>query len=164
MKPLPLPRPGGFPAAQSSESRSGCEQELAAIASVAKQHVVTGPDGCGGSELVRLSGLTLSSGAPLALNPPSVLRCEMALAVAQWLRQQVAALVPAKTGATPVSEVAGSYECRGRNRVKGAKLSEHGTGGAIDISGFPRELSTVTRTDSTSPVEPAGPAQLVDRG
>jgi hypothetical protein len=135
--PLPRPRPDVVPAAQPSETHSGCELELAAIASIAKQHVVTGPDGWGGSELVRLSGVTLSSGAPLALDPPAVLRCEMALAVAQWLREQVAALLQADTGATPVSvEVAGSYECRGRNRVKGAKLSEHGTGGAIDVSGF----------------------------
>jgi hypothetical protein len=74
----------------------------------AKQPVVTGPDGCGGSELVRLSGVKLSSGAPLALNPPAVLRCEMAVAVAQWLREQVAALLQAETGATLVSvEVAG---------------------------------------------------------
>jgi len=110
---------------------------LAAIASMAKEHVVTGADGCVGSELVRLSGVRLPSGAPLALNPPAMLRCEMALAVARWLREQLASLLPAETGATPVSmEVAGSYECRGRNRVKGAKLSEHATGGAGDIIGF----------------------------
>ena len=151
--PLPLPRPDGFSAAQPSELRSVCEQELAAIASVAKQHVVTGADGCGGSELVQLSGVTLQSGAPLALNPPAVLRCEMALAVAQWLRERVASLLDAKTGTTPVSvEVAGSYECRGRNRVKGAKLSEHATGGAIDISGF--RLSDGHNLLLTSPAEP----------
>ncbi len=28
------------------------------------------------------------------------------------------------------------YECRGRNRVAGAKLSEHGKGDALDVRGF----------------------------
>jgi hypothetical protein len=30
----------------------------------------------------------------------------------------------------------GGYECRGRNRVAGAKLSEHAIGNALDIGGF----------------------------
>ena len=30
----------------------------------------------------------------------------------------------------------GGYECRGRNRVAGAKLSEHATGNAVDIQSF----------------------------
>ena len=31
---------------------------------------------------------------------------------------------------------AGAYECRGRNRVPGAKLTEHATGNAIDLAAF----------------------------
>jgi hypothetical protein len=30
----------------------------------------------------------------------------------------------------------GSYECRGRNRVSGATLSEHGRADALDVRGF----------------------------
>jgi hypothetical protein len=30
----------------------------------------------------------------------------------------------------------GSYMCRSRNNVKGAKISEHGRGKAVDIAGF----------------------------
>ena len=33
-------------------------------------------------------------------------------------------------------EIFGSYACRPRNNVKGAKLSEHGKGKAIDIGAF----------------------------
>jgi hypothetical protein len=135
--PLPPPRPESIPAAQSSEAHSGCEQQLAAIATAAKQPVLTSPDGCGGSDLVQLSAVALPSGAELGLKPPAVLRCDMALAVAQWLREQATTVIQAKIGAVPISvEVAASYECRGRNRVKGAKLSEHGTGDAIDIRGL----------------------------
>ncbi len=151
--PLPRPRPDRIPAAQPTEPYSGCEQQLAAIATAAKQPVLTGPDGCGGSELVQLSAVTLPNEARLSLNPPAVLRCEMALAVTQWLRDQATALIQEKAGAAPVSvEVATSYECRGRNRVRGARLSEHGTGNAIDIRGF--DLSNGHTLVLTSVAEP----------
>jgi hypothetical protein len=151
--PLPRPRPDILPAAQPIEPHSGCEQELAAIATAAKQHVLTGTDGCGGSDLVELSAVRLPSGAPLGLKPPAVLRCDMALAVAQWLRDQATTIIQDKVGAVPISvEVAASYECRGRNRVKGAKLSEHGTGDAIDIRGL--DLSNGHALVLTSVAEP----------
>jgi hypothetical protein len=77
----------------------------------------------------------------------------MALGLAQWLRQQATALIQEKLGAAPISvEIAASYECRGRNRVKGAKLSEHGTGKAIDIRGF--DLSNGHTLVLTSRAEP----------
>jgi hypothetical protein len=61
----------------------------------------------------------------------------MALALAQWLRADVPTVFQREVGTAPTSvEVAGSYECRGRNRVTGAKLSEHATGNAIDLQGF----------------------------
>jgi hypothetical protein len=123
------------------------------MAMAAKQHVVTGPDGCGGSDLFRLSAVALPGGTSLRLNPPAILRCQMALAVTRWVRDEVTAIIQDKTGAVPVSlDVAGSYECRGRNQVKGAKLSEHGTGDAIDIRGL--ELSNGHTLVLTSVAEP----------
>ena len=35
--------------------------------------------------------------------------------------------------------MAASYACRGRNNARGAKMSEHGFGNAIDISAFTLE-------------------------
>ena len=56
--------------------------------------------------------------------------------MALWLREDV---VPAalKLGA-PLRglEDFDSYECRGRNRVRGATLSEHGRANALDVRGF----------------------------
>ncbi|MSP47425.1 MAG: extensin, partial [Xanthobacteraceae bacterium] len=62
------------------------------------------------------------------------LRCNMAEAVAQWIRAEVGPAA-AELGAplTAVTDV-DSYQCRGRNNVPGAKLSEHGRGNALDIS------------------------------
>src|SRR6516164_11631707 len=56
--------------------------------------------------------------------------------VAAWLRDEVAPAV-LKLGA-PLRGLDNfdSYECRGRNRVRGATLSEHGRANAIDVRGF----------------------------
>jgi hypothetical protein len=60
----------------------------------------------------------------------------MAEAVANWVREDIA---PAalKLG-SPLRGVDNfdSYECRGRNRVRGATLSEHGRANALDVRGF----------------------------
>ena len=43
-----------------------------------------------------------------------------------------------------------SYDCRGRNRVAGAKISEHGKGNAIDIRAI--KLANGTVVEFTSPI------------
>jgi hypothetical protein len=60
----------------------------------------------------------------------------MAEAVAIWLREDVAPT--ALQVGSPLRGVDNfdSYECRGRNRVRGATLSEHGRANALDIRGF----------------------------
>lgn len=97
---------------------------------------ITGPGGCGGQDLVRLEAVVLPSGQRVAVKPPAVLRCPMATAVAEWIRGDMAPLA-AGLGTT-VAELDNfdSFECRGRNRVKGAKLSEHGRANALDVRGL----------------------------
>src|SRR5262249_25441218 len=60
----------------------------------------------------------------------------MAEEVAVWLRDDVAPAV-LKLGA-PLRGLDNfdSYECRGRNRVRGATLSEHGRANALDVRAF----------------------------
>ena len=77
--------------------------------------------------------MILPDQAKVAIAPPATLRCAMAEAVALWLREDVA---PAalKLGA-PLRGLDNfnSYECRSRNRVHGATLSEHGRANALDV-------------------------------
>lgn len=97
---------------------------------------IAGPGGCGGEDLVRLEAVVLSSGQRVAVKPPAVLRCPMATAVADWIRGDMAPLA-AQLGTTVVElDNFDSFECRGRNRVKGAKLSEHGRANALDVRGL----------------------------
>lgn len=97
---------------------------------------IKGPGGCGGEDLVRLEAIVLSPTQRVALKPAAILRCTMAAAVADWIRTD---MVPLAAGlGTTISELDNfdSFECRGRNRVKGAKLSEHGLANALDVRGM----------------------------
>ena len=127
----PLPRPAGLgqqkPKAKASLKGSVCGnpaikgQEIAAVRSSVK--------GCGIKEAVRVTevdGITLS--------PAATLNCGTAKALDKWVKTSVQPSFGA--GQVVRFQVAASYSCRGRNNVKGARISEHGRGNAIDIAGF----------------------------
>lgn len=96
---------------------------------------IRGPGACGGEDLVRLEAVVLSGGKRVPMKPAAILRCTMASAIADWVRTDMAAIAD-KLG-SPLSEVDNfdSFECRGRNRIKGALLSEHGKANALDVRG-----------------------------
>lgn len=135
----PPPAAGGEAAPAVSEqpaAPSTCRLALTdAIAIAPSIPAVKGPGACGGDDLVRLEAVVLSDKRRVAVKPAAILRCRMAAAVAQWVREDVAPLA-AGLGTT-VSELDNfdSFECRGRNRVAGAKLSEHGRANALDVRG-----------------------------
>ena len=61
------------------------------------------------------------------------MRCEMAEAVADFVDHDVAPAAAALGSPLRAIQNYASYECRGRNRVAGAKLSEHGVANALDV-------------------------------
>ena len=95
--------------------------ELAAITSSTR--------GCGIAAPVRVTSI-----AGVALDPAPTLACETAQALREWVDE---GLQPAFGRNRVVGlNVAADYSCRTRNNRRGAKVSEHGRGRAIDISGF----------------------------
>ena len=85
--------------------------------------------GCGQDEPVRVTMVS-----DVALNPAATISCDTAQALKTWVET---GMRPAFGNRQVVElKVAASYICRTRNNVKGAKISEHGRGKAIDISGF----------------------------
>ena len=60
----------------------------------------------------------------------------MASAVADWIRGDIAPLAAGLNSTPSELDNFDSFECRGRNRVVGAKLSEHGLANAIDLRGI----------------------------
>ena len=61
------------------------------------------------------------------------MRCSMAEAIAAWVREDVAAAVQDLGARLASIDNYASYDCRGRNNIAGAKLSEHGKANALDI-------------------------------
>ena len=112
---------------------SACQLRLAKLAEFQPLPAIVGPGECGAVDAVLLQSVILPDQVKVAVAPPATLRCTMAEEVARWLREDVA---PAalKFGA-PLRglDEAGSYECRGFNRVAGAPLSEHGRADALDV-------------------------------
>lgn len=87
--------------------------------------------------------------AGVAMNGDARVNCKTAVALADWLENTAR---PAARKAYSVKLIAvkpaASYVCRGRNRKKGAKLSEHAKGNAIDISEFTLASGEVVDVES----------------
>jgi len=156
--PAPVPPPATTPAATLKDvsfgdltpSPSACDGRLSELAQFTPMQGVVGPGECGAADVVRLEAVMLRDRSRVALNPPAVLRCQMAEAVAHFMRDEVAPATAELGGALAAIVNYNSYECRGRNRVVGARISEHGKGNAIDIRAV--RLSTGAEIDWTSPI------------
>ncbi|MCU9849181.1 extensin family protein [Defluviimonas sp. WL0024] len=85
--------------------------------------------GCGLEE-----GVSLVSVAGVALSQPASVDCATASALKTWVETGVKPALEGTGGGVAALQVAGSYTCRGRNNQKGARVSEHGRGRAVDIS------------------------------
>ena len=122
-----------FDSAAMSDKPTPCDQRLAPLAVVSILPRLIGPGACGGSQMVMVEAILLPDKSKVTFDPAPLLQCPMAESLAAWVREEVAPEA-AKLGATLSSiENYNSFECRDRNRVKGAKLSEHGKGNAIDV-------------------------------
>ncbi len=87
--------------------------------------------GCGVPEPVQVravSGVTLST--------PATMDCTTAKALKSWVDRGVMPVIGRLGGGPAELRVAAHYSCRTRNNQPGAKISNHGMGQAIDISGI----------------------------
>jgi hypothetical protein len=104
-------------------------------------------------DLVRLEAVVLPDKRQVSVKPAAILRCAMASAIADWVRTDIAPLA-AGGGAISSLDNFDSFECRGRNRIAGAELSEHGRANALDVRAL--ELASgqsISLTDRTVPRE-----------
>jgi len=135
--PLPRPRPTlPTPNEMAAEPPvpSACQLRLTSDIAIAEPvpHIA-GANGCGVDDPVRLSAVITKDRVRVAITPPAIMRCTTAEAIVHWIREDVTPI--AATLGAPLGGIANfaSYECRGRNRIAGAKMSEHGKGNALDI-------------------------------
>src|SRR5262245_7946825 len=143
--PLPRPRPAQAPAAQPADAAdveeppppSACRLRLTSDLAVAPSvPPLTGPGECGIDAAVRLEAVVLPDRSRVALSPPATVHCTFAEAIVQWVRQDLAPAVRSLGASLRSIDNYSAYDCRGRNRVVGARLSEHGKGNALDIRLF----------------------------
>jgi len=135
--PLPRPRPAIPLSGESAAEPAGpteCQLRMTSdIVLIEPLPHIAGANGCGVDDPVRLSAVMTKDKVRIAITPPATLRCTTAEALARWIREDVTPI--AATLGAPLGGIANfdSYECRGRNRIVGAQISEHGKGNAIDI-------------------------------
>jgi len=87
--------------------------------------------GCGVANAVRLRSVS-----GIGLSQQSVMDCTTAKALKSWVDKGLKPAIGKRGGGVAQIRVAAHYACRTRNNQRGAKISEHGKGRAIDISGF----------------------------
>jgi hypothetical protein len=151
--PLPRPRPANLnagtteapPAEETADSAeqkkadeppppSACLVRLRELAVVRPLPSINKAGGCFAEDVVQLDGIILADKRQVTVEPAATLRCGMAQAMADWVRDEVApAAVVALGSPLRAIENAASFECRGRNNIPGALLSEHGKANALDI-------------------------------
>jgi hypothetical protein len=148
--PLPRPRPvlfteprsfaeanpGLFDPKELTAEPSDCRRRLETIAAVAPMPRLIGPGACGGTDMVELDAVLLADKSRIEIKPAPVLLCAMAESLAVWVREDAAPRLAALGSVLHRIENFDDFECRGRNRVIGAKLSEHGMGNAVDVRAF----------------------------
>ena len=142
-RPIAIPQPMAPPQeafaslpekeAAKAAAPTDCDAQLAKVAGFRPLGTLVAPGECGAPDAVLLDSLLMADGTKVTIAPPATLRCAMAAEVVQWVRDDVAPAAM-KLGA-PLREIEnlGSYECRGRDRVRGATLSEHGRANALDV-------------------------------
>ena len=108
--------------------------------------------GCGIAEPVRVTSV-----AGVSLSQAATMDCPTALALRDWVTNGVLPTVGTRGGGVERLNVAGHYACRTRNNQKGARISEHGRGRAIDISGLVLKNGTVISVLRHWRHETAGP-------
>jgi hypothetical protein len=148
--PLPRPRPPlwvepltfreaagpDFNSAEVTSQPSECRLRLEQVAAVEPMPRLIGPGACGGRDMVRLDAVLLADRTRIEVKPSPVLRCEMAESLAAWIRDEAAPCLNAIGAVLRSVDNYDDFECRGRNRVFGAKISEHGMGNAVDVRSF----------------------------
>ncbi|MFQ5623572.1 MAG: extensin family protein [Paracoccaceae bacterium] len=92
---------------------------------------IDGPGSCGIDRPVKLYSV-----AGVSLSQHATVRCETARALGKWIRRGIKPAIGRTGGGVEELRVASHYACRSRNSRRGAKLSEHARGNAIDVSAF----------------------------
>ena len=140
-----------FKSDEVTDKPTDCDDRLAKIAVVVPMPRLIGPGACGGGDMVRLDAVLLPDKKRIDIKPAPYLRCPMAESLAAWVRDEAAPRAGAIGPALRSVDTYDDYDCRGRNRIVGARMSEHGKGNAVDVRSLTFADGRVTQlTDVTA--------------
>jgi hypothetical protein len=95
------------------------------------------PDQVGKGRCTVRDAWNIRSVEGVAFSQPATVNCAVASAYHDWIVNVVQPAAQKAYGSKVVRlETPSTFSCRTRSSVRGAKLSEHGTGNAIDVSGL----------------------------
>jgi hypothetical protein len=154
----PAPAAADKPAEQATSPPpppSACRLALTdAIAIAPSIPDIKGPGECGAEDLVRLEAVVLPDKRRVSVKPAAILRCAMATEIANWIRIDMAPLATGLGSVVSDLNNLDSFECRGRNGIAGAKMSEHGRANALDVHDLKlANGQSISFTDRTVPRE-----------
>lgn len=139
--PAPEPavaKPEPAPPQPTPDDNEGLRAQI-----LASRHIVGEPlpavadaGGCGIAAPLRVEAVILADGHQVHLSPPAVMRASLASVLADWLRDDLGQAVADKDDRLAAIEGVGGYECRTRDRLHGAAISQHGFGNALDLEAF----------------------------
>ena len=137
--PLPRPRPPsdaiGEPRLPPGKTPTACQLRLTPDRAMFEPlGAINGAGECGGPDIVLLKRVLTKDRLSVEISPPATLRCETAEVIADWVREDLAGQAANLGSVLAEIENLDLFECRGQNRIVGAKLSEHGRANALDIS------------------------------
>jgi hypothetical protein len=129
------PAPPAWKPEEIAAAQARCTAILKGIDAVAEPQPPLREGACGAPAPIRL--ISLGKSPQVAFSPPALVDCELAGAVAGWLKNDVQPLALKHLGAKIVRiEVMSDYSCR-TSAGRGAKyLSEHAFANALDIGAF----------------------------
>ena len=125
------------PAREQNESvsYSACSKDPREFAEAEKVRDFGSDRGCGVRNAWRLFSVN-----GVRLSQPTIVNCATANSLSIWITKVMQPAAERRYGERVTAiTVPDGYSCRTRNNVRGAKLSEHAHGNAIDISGFTLE-------------------------
>lgn len=109
------------------------QRQVQPSAYMSRSSPIDGPGACGISYPFKVSAF---QGGEVALNQRATLACPIIPRVDGWLNDTVQPAAQLYFGSRVVELKSGSYACRPRNNQRGARLSEHSFGNAMDIMAF----------------------------
>lgn len=100
---------------------------------MAQMSEIVGPGTCGMTHPFKVAAF---ADGTVGLTTRATLACPMIPRIDTWLNEIVQPAAAAYLGSAVVEVRSGSYSCRPRNNQRGARLSEHSFGNAVDVMGF----------------------------